>query len=40
MPGKLLQLITSPDPGVRNQSLDAFCRSATLAELLAEWGAR
>ena len=38
MPGKLLQLITSPDPGVRNQSLDAFCRSATLAELLAECG--
>jgi hypothetical protein len=36
MPGKLVQLITSPDAAVRNQSLDAFCRAAPLEELLAE----
>ncbi len=36
MPGKLVQLITSPDPAVRNQSLDQFCREAALPELLAE----
>ena len=36
MPGKLVQLITSPDATVRNQSLDAFCRAASLDELLAE----
>ena len=36
MPGKLVQIITSPDPAVRNQSLDAFCRAAALPELLAE----
>jgi hypothetical protein len=36
MPGKLINLITSPDPAVRHQSLDAFCRSAGLGELLAE----
>jgi hypothetical protein len=36
MPGKLINLITSPDPAVRNQSLDAFCRAAALPELLAE----
>ena len=34
MTGRLRHIITSPDPAVRNQSLDAFCRSATLAELL------
>ena len=31
MPAKLINLITSPDPAVRNQSLDAFCRAASLA---------
>jgi hypothetical protein len=36
MPGKLVPIITSPDPAVRNQSLDAFCRAAALPELLAE----
>jgi len=32
----LLDLITSPDPTVRDQSLDAACGKLTLAELLAE----
>ena len=32
----LLPLITSPDDGVRNQSLDAACEKLTSAELLAE----
>jgi hypothetical protein len=36
MPGRLVQIITSPDPAVRNQSLDAFCRAAPLSELRAE----
>ena len=36
MAGKLVQIITSPDPAVRNQSLDAFCRAASLPDLLAE----
>ena len=33
---ELTKIITSADPVVRDQSLDAFCRRATLAELLAE----
>ncbi|MBM4458968.1 MAG: UTP--glucose-1-phosphate uridylyltransferase [Chloroflexi bacterium] len=32
----LVHIITAPDPETRNRSLDAFCRSASLAELLAE----
>ncbi|MGB8367922.1 MAG: UTP--glucose-1-phosphate uridylyltransferase [Limisphaerales bacterium] len=36
MASKLAQLITSPDPAVRNQSLDAICRAASLPELLTE----
>jgi len=36
MPGQLTRIITSPDPAVRNQSLDAFCRAASLHELMAE----
>src|ERR1041384_6622437 len=36
MPGRLVHIITSPDAGVRNQSLDAFSREASLDELLAE----
>ncbi|MEP7189681.1 MAG: UTP--glucose-1-phosphate uridylyltransferase, partial [Roseiflexaceae bacterium] len=32
----LTEIITSPDPATRDQSLDAFCRGATLGELLAE----
>ena len=36
MTSRLIDIITSPDPAMRNRSLDAFCRSASLAELLAE----
>ncbi len=36
MPARLSQIITASDPATRNQSLDAFCRNASLAELLAE----
>ncbi len=36
MNGHLIQIITSPEAAVRNQSLDAFCRAASLDELLAE----
>src|ERR1041385_558745 len=36
MSGQLTQIITSPDAAQRNQSLDAFCRAASLEELLAE----
>lgn len=36
MTSQLVDIITSSDPAVRNRSLDAFCRSASLAELLAE----
>jgi hypothetical protein len=33
---ELTKIISSADPVVRDQSLDAFCRCASLAELLAE----
>ncbi len=36
MTGQLVRLITSPDPTVRDRSLDGFCRSASLGDLLAE----
>lgn len=36
MPGELVTIITSPDPAVRNRSLDAFCRAASRDELLQE----
>ncbi len=36
MTSQLVHIITSPDPAIRNRSLDAFCRSASLAELMAE----
>src|SRR5713101_3014580 len=36
MPSKLRTIITSTDAAVRNTSLDAFCRTASLANLLAE----
>lgn len=36
MSGRLVQIITSPEPSVRNQSLDAFCRHASLEELISE----
>src|SRR6187200_2123641 len=32
----LTEIIISADPAIRDRSLDAFCRGATLAELLAE----
>jgi len=34
--GHLVEIITSPDPQIRNRSVDAFCRQASLAELMAE----
>ena len=36
MTGQLVTIITSPDSAVRNRSVDAFCRTALLPELLAE----
>src|SRR5512140_3752699 len=33
---ELIRIITSTDPDVRNRSLDAFSRAASLQELLAE----
>jgi hypothetical protein len=36
MSGELVQIITSSEPGVRNRSLDAFCRDASLDGLMAE----
>ena len=33
---RLVSIITAGDPAVRNQALDAFCRTAPLEELLAE----
>ena len=33
---ELIQIITADDPAVRNRSLDAFCRSASLAQLREE----
>ncbi len=36
MSSRLIQIISSPDAAVRNQSLDAFCREASLDVLMAE----
>ena len=36
---ELVRIITAADPEVRNRSLDAFCRGATQAQLLAECAA-
>lgn len=36
MKGQLAAIITAADPAVRDRPLDAFCRTASLAELLAE----
>src|SRR5215218_852031 len=36
MPGELTTIITSSDPAVRDRSLDAFCREASLPRLMAE----
>ncbi|HAJ34537.1 MAG TPA: hypothetical protein DCL15_02420, partial [Chloroflexi bacterium] len=36
---QLIEIITAQAPDVRNRSLDAFCRAATLDELLAECAA-
>jgi hypothetical protein len=33
---QLIKIITATDPEIRNRSLDAFCRSASLNDLLAE----
>jgi len=39
MSSRLVQIITATDPAVRNQSLDAVCRGASLDTLLAECAA-
>src|SRR5215216_3358755 len=39
MSNHLVEIITSADPTVRDRSLDAFCRAATLHELLGECAA-
>jgi len=39
MSSRLIAIITAADPEVRNQSLDAFCRTASLDALLAECAA-
>jgi hypothetical protein len=36
---RLTEIITSPDPAVRNQSLDAHCTKLSMSELLAECSA-
>jgi hypothetical protein len=36
MSSKLVEIITSQEPAARNQSLDAFCRGASLPQLLEE----
>lgn len=36
MPSELIKIITSNDSHVRDSSLDAFCRNASIAQLLAE----
>lgn len=36
MSARLVSIITATDPATRDQSLDAFCRGATVEELLAE----
>ena len=36
MSSRLISIITATDPATRDQSVDAFCRQATLGELLAE----
>jgi hypothetical protein len=38
MPSRLINIITSTEPTVRDASLDAFCRSASVAQLLEECG--
>ncbi len=39
MSSRLIDIITARDPEVRNRSLDAFCRTASLKELLDECAA-
>jgi len=34
--GQLVEIITSTDPEIRNRSVDAYCRTASLRDLLAE----
>ena len=38
MASPLLDIITSADPAIRNQSLDAVCARASAAELVAACG--
>jgi hypothetical protein len=38
MPSPLIEIITSADPAIRNQSLDAVCTRATAEELVAACG--
>ncbi len=35
MAGQLVEIITSPDPAVRDRSVDAYCRTASLRQLMA-----
>lgn len=39
MSGDLVEIIVATDPTIRNRSLDAFCRTASTPELLAECAA-
>jgi hypothetical protein len=39
MPSHLISIITAADPVLRNQPLDAFCRAASMQELLGECSA-
>ena len=36
MKSELVTIITSPEPAIRNRSLDAFCRTASLEQLVSE----
>src|SRR5678816_4043943 len=36
MRSKLVHVVTSPDPAIRNLSLDAICSELTLPDLIAE----
>lgn len=36
MTSPLIAIITSPDPAIRDRSVDAYCREATLRQLLAD----
>jgi hypothetical protein len=38
MPSRLAEIITAPDPALRNTALDNICKAATLGDLLGECG--